>query len=488
MRLLLATSELHPYSKTGGLADMVAGLAKALAKAGHQVGVATPLYRGVREQFPRLRRLDWQLDLPLDNRRFTAGVWTVQPRPGLTFYFVDQPDFYQRKELYQERGIAYWDNAVRFAFLSKCVVELARRLPWQPELVHVHDWQLGLAPLLVRHQARLGQWPNPPRTCLTIHNLAFQGVFPPEAYRLANLPWDYFHLGGAEFYRHVNFLKAGIAYADALITVSPRYAREITTPEFGCGLQGILQARQNSLTGILNGVDYDEWRTTKNPFLAHSYSARRLNGKAKNKLALQKELGLPARADAPLFGVVSRLTDQKGMDILLAALPEMLATGFQFALLGEGDPQYEAAFDDLAQRHPRQVAVRLCKDAGLAHRIEAASDFFLMPSRFEPCGLNQMYSFRYGAVPVVRATGGLDDSVVDLREAPLKANGVKFRDYSASALAQAIRKALALYQTPGLLAHLRHNGMTADFSWERSAAKYVEVYRRVATQTPSNAA
>jgi starch synthase len=354
-------------------------------------------------------------------------------------------------------------------------------LAWQPELVHAHDWHVGLAPLLIRHQASLGQWPNPPRTCLTIHNLAFQGIYPAAAYRLTNLPWDYFHPGGAEFYGRVNFLKAGIAYADALITVSPRYAQEITSSGFGYGLQGILQARQNSLTGILNGVDYEEWRTTKNPFLAYSYSARRLKGKTKNKLALQQELGLPVQAKAPLFGVVSRLTDQKGMDILLAALAEMLSSGFQFVLLGAGQPEYEAGFAALAQRHPSQVAVHLRYDAGLAHRIEAGSDFFLMPSLFEPCGLNQMYSLRYGTIPIVRATGGLDDSVVDLREDPLKADGIKFHDYSASALARAIRKALALYQTPYLLAHLRRNAMAADFSWERAAEKYLEVYRRAAT-------
>jgi starch synthase len=424
--------------------------------------------------------LDLQLDQPVDDRRITAGVLTIQPRPGLTYYFVDQPQLYQRDELYQERGVDYWDNAVRFAFLSKCVVQLARDLPWRPELVHVHDWHVGLVPLLIRHEAGMGRWPNPPRTCLTIHNLAFQGLFPPAAYRLTNLPWDYFHLEGAEFHGRANFLKAGIAYADELITVSPGYAREITTSELGYGLQGILQARRNSLTGILNGVDYDEWRTTRNPFLAHAYSARRLNGKARNKLALQKELGLPARAKAPLFGVVSRLTDQKGMDVLLPALEEMLASGFQFALLGAGQPEYEAGFTELAQRHSSQVAVHLGYDAGLAHRIEAASDFFLMPSLFEPCGLNQMYSLRYGAVPVVRATGGLNDSVVDLREDPLKADGIKFHDYSAGALAKAIRKALALFQAPDLLAHLRRNGMAADFSWEQSAAKYLEVYRRAA--------
>jgi starch synthase len=307
--------------------------------------------------------------------------------------------------------------------------------------------------------------------------LAYQGDYGAGKYRLTNLPWDYFHMDGVEFHGGMSFLKAAIAYADAITTVSPRYAREIATPEYGYGLDGIIRARQHLLTGVLNGVDYDEWRTTRNPHLPHPYTARTLSGKVRNKLALQSELGLPVRDDVPLFGTISRLAFQKGMDILLPALEEMLAADLQFVLLGSGQPEYEAAFRDLAARHPTKVAVRIGYDHRLSHHIEAGCDFFLMPSLFEPCGLNQMYSQRYGTIPLVRAVGGLDDSVIDARQKPEKADGIKFHEYSAAALAKAMRKALGLYTDRQALAHFRRNAMAACFAWRRTMEKYVEVYK-----------
>ncbi len=479
LKLLLASAEVHPYSKTGGLADMVAALAKALAKAGHQVGLVTPLYKGIRQAHPGLRHFDWQLDLPLGNRRVQARVWTAKPRPGLTLYFIDQPEFFQRDGLYTDGRGEYLDNAERFVFLGKCVANLARYLPWQPQLVHVHDWHVGAVPLLLRHQARHEGWAKPPATCLTIHNLAYQGQYASSHYWSTNASWEFFHTAGAEFYGDFNLLKAAIAFSDGITTVSPRYAREITTPEFGCGLDGILRARHSVLTGILNGVDYDEWRTTKNDYLVKPYSARDLQGKAENKLALQKELGLRPSAKVPLFGSVTRLAHQKGLDIALPALETLLDQPLQFALLGSGSREYQVAFESLARRYPGQVAVRIGYDAGLSHRIEAGSDFFLMPSRFEPCGLNQMYSLRYGTLPIVRAVGGLDDSVTDLRDDPLRANGIKFHEYTTGALVKAMRKALALYEAPDLLNHMRRNGMLMDFSWEHTAREYVAVYERI---------
>jgi starch synthase len=280
-----------------------------------------------------------------------------------------------------------------------------------------------------------------------------------------------------EFYGQLNCLKAGIAFADRITTVSPRYAREITTEEFGCGLDGFLRNRQGRLTGILNGVDYHEWTTTQNRFLRYAYSAAQPAGKSRNKAQLQKELGLPAAPKTPLFGTISRLAEQKGIDIELGALEEMLSAGLQFVLLGSGSPVFERAYLELARRHPRQVAVRIGFDEGLSHRIEAGCDFYLMPSQFEPCGLNQMYSLRYGTIPVVRVVGGLDDSVIDYTVNPERANGIKFREYSATALAKAIRKALALYQEPELFRQYRRNAMTANFSWERTVEEYVRVYQ-----------
>jgi starch synthase len=477
MRILLASSEVHPYSKTGGLADMVGALAKTLARTGHTVGLVTPLYLGIRERFPELRRLELPLDVPLGTQRVEGEVWSLEPTVGLTVYFIEQPGFFQRSTLYQKHGVDYPDNAERFIFFSKAVAHLALHLPWKPELVHVHDWQTSLVPLLLAHERRLPEWRAAPRTCLTVHNLAYQGVFSAAKYALTNLPWDYFNPEAAEFYGQVDCLKAGIALADIITTVSPRYAREITTEQYGCGLEGLLRRRQNTLLGILNGVDYDEWKTTGNRFLKRDYYVSDLNGKIANKLDLQRECGLPEDAHIPLFGNIGRMVEQKGIDIMLGALEEMLSANLQFVLLGSGPALFEQAYQDLARRYQSKAAVRIGYDEGLAHRIEAGSDFFLMPSRFEPCGLNQMYSLRYGAVPVVRQTGGLDDTVVDVREDEFKADGIKFTEYSSQALAKGIQKALALYQESELLHRFRMNGMTTDFSWERTVSEYVKAYQ-----------
>jgi len=454
---------------------MVGALGKALARAGHEARIVTPLYRGILEQFPKIRRVDWQFDLPLGSTRVQAELFSLEVENGLTVYFIHQADFYNRGSYYLENNVSYPDNAERFIFFSKCAAHLARYLPWRPDVVHVHDWQAALVPALILQQRREG-WGNPPPTCLTIHNLAYQGTFPAAAFALTNLPKEFFNVEGAEFYGQLNCLKAGIFFADAITAVSPRYAREIMTEESGCGLDDRLRQRQKNLFGILNGVDYEEWNTTDNKFLPNSYSVTRLAGKTANKLALQKELGLPQSKNTPLFGTISRLAEQKGVDIQLGALEEMLSADIQFILLGNGSPAYERGYHQLARRFPKKVAVRVGYDEGLSHRIEAACDFYLMPSQFEPCGLNQMYSLRYGTIPIVRATGGLDDSVIDFTQDAARANGIKFQEYSARALAKAIRKALAIYHQPDLLRRYRRNAMKADFSWERTVGEYLKAY------------
>jgi starch synthase len=479
MRILLASSEVHPYSKTGGLADMAGALAKYLAAAGQEVVVVTPLYRGIREKFPNLRRTKTELVLPLGRDLVKTEVLSYRPSPRLTIQFIDQPEFYDRPALYQEGGQDYPDNAERFIFFSKCVAQLARASSWHPEIVHVHDWQVGLVPLFISHMKWQEGWAKAPRTCLTIHNLAYQGVFPVWKYQLTNLPWQYFNPKGVEFYGQLDCLKAGIVFSDLITTVSPRYAREITTPEFGCGLDGVLGERQNSLVGILNGVDYTEWKTTGNPFLKHSFTADDLSAKNAAKLDLQTEMGLPPSVRVPLFGTVTRLVEQKGIDILLGALEEMLGANMQFVLLGSGEPRFEEAFRRLAARYPSQVAVRIGYDHALSHRIEAGCDFYLMPSLFEPCGLNQMYSLRYGTIPIVRVTGGLDDSVTAATEDVLTADGIKFSEYSARALATAIRKALVLFEHPDVLEYYRLNAMEADFSWTRTANEYLKLFQNL---------
>jgi starch synthase len=476
MNILLASSEVFPFSKTGGLADMVAALGKALGRAGHHVGIITPFYAGIQDKFPAIQKFDWSMNLPLGSDWQSAEVWTLDPWKNVRVYFIHQPAFYHRAQLYTESGADYPDNGRRFIFFSKAVLHLARYLPVKPDVLHVHDWQTGLVPILALHQKLTDGWLSAPKTCLTIHNLAYQGVFHPTQYALTNLPPDYFNPNGVEFYGYLNCLKAAIVYADAITTVSPRYAREITTEEYGAGLDGILRQRLGDLRGILNGVDYDEWNTIKNPHLKHSYSTSDLSGKAAEKLDLQRELGLPVNPNIPLFSSVTRLADQKGVDLMLGALEEMLAADMQFAMLGSGSPQFEKAFLGLTSRHPKKVSVTIGYNHGLSHRIEAGSDFFLMPSRYEPCGLNQMYSLRYGTIPIVRVTGGLDDSVIDITEDHARANGIKFREYSVRALAKAIRKALVLAEHPSLFQHYRENAMRCDFSWDRTAQEYLRVY------------
>ncbi len=456
MNILHASSEVFPYSKTGGLADATAALAGAQAAAGHTVILITPLYRGIREQFPGLE--------PLGQAEPPAKVWRLEPEPNLTVLFIDEPEWFDRDGLY-----GHADDAERFIFFSKCIVHLAKRV----EIVHAHDWQCALVmPLL--SQARVGK-------IFTIHNAAYQGRFPADKFALTGLPDACFDSRQLEFYGDMNLLKGGVVSADLVTTVSPRYARELLTEEYGCGLEGVFQSRGNSLAGVLNGVDYTEWNTTDNPHLVASYSADSPDGKAANKQALQRELGLPPLVEVPLFGNISRFTEQKGIDILLAALEERLSGGrvFQFAGLGSGDATLEEAMCDLARRHPEQIAVKIGYDTGLAHRIEAGSDFYVMPSRFEPCGLNQLYSLRYGSVPVVRATGGLDDSVVDLDQGEASATGIKFADCSSAALGEALGRAQALYAEPERLVNVRGNGMRTDFSWKRATSEYDRLYEKI---------
>lgn len=458
---------------------MVGALAKTLARLGHQVGLVTPLYRGIKEKHPGLHPFDWKLDLPLGDKTYSGAIQVLQPEPNLTIYFIEQPHFFDRTSLYQEGGSDYIDNDQRFIFFSKAVVNLALYLPWQPEIVHLHDWQVGLVPLLLHTESAKAGKGKPPATCLTIHNLAYQGVFPADSFWLTNAPFAYFNPEGAEFWGALNCLKAAIVYSDYITTVSPRYAREITTEEFGCGLDGLLRSRTDQLSGILNGVDYDEWNTVSNPSLFAPYTSEDMSGKTVNKAGLQEQLGLPVADAVPVFGTVSRLADQKGMDIQLGALEEMLAANLQFVMLGSGSAGLEKAFRDLERRHPDKVRIRIGYDHALAHRIEAGSDFFLMPSKFEPCGLNQMYSLRYGTVPIVRAVGGLDDSIIDATESEAEANGIKFHTYSVRALAKAIRKGLIINQYPEVMSYYRRNGMEQNFSWERTAADYTEIFQKV---------
>ena len=458
MNIFHISSEVFPYSKTGGLADATAALAKAQATAGHMATLVTPLYRGIADSFPDLE--------PLGQAELPAKVWRLKPEPNLTVLFIDAPRLFDLDSLYGHK-----DDAERFIFFSKCAVRLAKNA----DIVHAHDWQSALTmPLLSLGQAQVGK-------IFTIHNAAYQGRFGREKFALTGLPESFFNWQQLEFYDDINLLKGGVVFADLATTVSPRYAEELLTPEYGCGLEGVFQAKGSALTGVLNGVDYSEWNTNNNPHLVAPFSADAPEGKAANKTALQRELGLDEQPGLPLLGNISRFAEQKGIDVLLDALEQQLAGGvaFQYAGLGSGDARLEQAMSDLAKRHPGRIAIRVGYDTALAHRIEAGCDFFVMPSRFEPCGLNQLYSLRYGAVPVVRATGGLEDSIIDLGEGDKMATGIKFDEPSAAALGQALGRAFSLYADPARLAKVRDNGMRADFSWFRTTTKYDRLYNTI---------
>jgi len=475
MRVVMLSPEVYPYAKTGGLADVLAALPRALAAAGVEVTVCMPGYR------PALRAAGalapgTRLHAPIGSRMEPAEM-VCAPGASVPTVLMRADRYFDRDGLYGEGGREWPDNDERFAFFCRGALEWLRAEGEPPDVLHVHEWQAALAPAFLRGTAELYPELARVRTVLTLHNLAYQGRFPPECWHLLNLDARYFVPEFLEFHAEINFLKAGIVFADALTTVSPRYAGEIQTPAFGEGLDGVLRARHAALRGILNGIDDAVWNPATDPHLPARYRAGDLAGKARCKRALQAELGLPVRADLPLLAIVSRLAEQKGFDLLTATLPELLATtAVQLAILGSGDPTYETALRQIAARSPGRLALRIEFNESLAHRIEAGGDIFLMPSRFEPCGLNQLYSLRYGTVPLVHATGGLEDTVVEFDPAAGTGTGFKFAPYGTEAFVAAVRRALRLHADPAAWQRLMRNGMAQDFSWHRAARSYARLY------------
>jgi starch synthase len=401
-------------------------------------------------------------------------------KAGASFYFVENERLFgARRGIYGDGGGDYPDNAERFTFLARAALALPAAAGMRPRIVHANDWQTGLLPFLLRHEHARDPALAGARTVFTIHNLAYQGVFPKEVVPHLGLPWNVFRHEAMEFFDQLSFMKAGLTFADALTTVSPTYAREILTPEGGAGLDALLRHRRADLQGILNGIDVEEWDPATDPHLPAHFSARALGGKARCKAALQRELGLPERADVPLVAMVSRLAEQKGVNLVVAALPDLILRDVQVAVLGSGERQYEAAFVTAARDRPDRMAARIGFDEALAHRLEAGADAFLMPSRFEPCGLNQMYSLRYGTVPIVRAVGGLEDTVEDY-DGWNRGTGFKFRDYTPAALLLAVRRALETWRDRRAWRGIVSRGMAQDFSWNRSAASYEALYGTLA--------
>ncbi len=473
MKILFAAGEIHPLVKTGGLADVAGSLPRALAALGHDVRLAMPGYRGVAARVGSRPTSPFPLALAGIDAA-TGLISGTLPGTALPIFLLDAPALYDRDggPYAAVAGSDYPDNALRFAAFSRAVEALAlgrAGVDWVPDVVHCHDWQTGLACALLALQ------PKRPATVFTIHNLAYQGVFERVDFEMLGLPWSLWSPEGLEFFGHGSFIKGGLAYADWLTTVSPTYANEICTPAFGYDLAGLLQARRHRLRGILNGADTDEWDPATDRHLPHHYSAADLGGKARCKAALCAELGLTSQS-APLLAHVGRLVEQKGLDLLLDVLPELLAQDAQIAVLGSGAAHLEARLRAAAARYPGQVVVRLGYDEALAHRIEAGADLFVMPSRFEPCGLNQIYSLRYGTLPVVRRTGGLADTVIDADHDAAQGTGFVFDEASSTALLSTLTRALAYHGKPAVWQVLMQNAMRQDYSWTRSAEAYAALY------------
>jgi starch synthase len=483
LRICVCTSEAVPFAKTGGLADVAGALPRALADAGCDVRVVLPAYQSIARERFGFRPIG-EAVVPLGSARVPVQFLESRlPGSSVPVHLVASDRYFDRPGLYGEAGRDYPDNLERFTVFCRGVLALLRNLGWPPDVLHCQDWQTALLPVWLRREPRDGVTANA-GTLFTVHNLAYQGLFPPERLPATGLGADVFTPAGLEFYGKINLLKGGLVFADLLNTVSEQYAREIQTEEFGCGLDGVLRDRSAALIGILNGVDYSAWDPATDRLIPATYTPGDLGGKAVCKEELQRAVGLAPEPGAPLIGMITRLADQKGLDLVSAAIEMILDMGAQFTLLGTGDPAYHTRFQEIGARHRERAAVTLGFDDTLAHRIEAGADLFLMPSRYEPSGLNQLYSLRYGTIPVVRKTGGLADTIVDATSEALAAgtaNGFVFEGYSADALLGATARALVTFRKPQVWRRLQAVGMRQDFSWGRSAQRYVAAYRRIAS-------
>ncbi len=491
LKILMASSEAVPFAKTGGLADVAGALPLELARQGHDVRLVIPRYSTLDRSGYRFtehaRIVVPSSSGPVETvvERTTLHPSNSNSRGSVSVFAVRHDPFFLRPGLYQERGVDYPDNLERFCFFSRAVLELLIAFQhadgWKPDVLHLHDWQTALCAVYMRTLYAGRPEVAGVRSILTLHNLAYQGLFPGERFAETGLPAALFTPAGLEFYGSLNLLKGGILFADFLTTVSPTYSLEIQTPEFGFGLEGVLAERKDRLVGLVNGVDVEAWNPAADPLIPARYSSADLSGKSMCKQALQRELALPV-SDVPLLGIVSRLTVQKGLDLLLSIVPDLMELDLQLAVLGTGDPAYETELRALHAKFPRKIGVRIGFDEGLAHRIEAGADMFVMPSRYEPCGLSQLYSMRYGTVPIVRRTGGLADTVVPyspLAVRERRATGFMFVETTPHALLTVICLALCVYQDRGAWRSLIQGGMGTDVSWTGSAQAYIELYRRV---------
>jgi starch synthase len=477
LSVMMVTSEAHPYAKTGGLAEVAAALSDALTHLGHSVTLVVPQYRSV--SLPGAERIQTRLRLGDRLQPVTYSELTL-PR-GLRVVAVDVPELFDRESLYGTASGDYADNPWRFAVFSRAALEYARLKEWRPSIIHTHDWQTGLVPVYQKMHLSRDPYVGGVPAVFTLHNLAFQGVFPASTLPTIGLGYEVYDVQGMEFWGNISYLKGGINFSERITTVSPGYAREIVTPELGFGFEGVLARRSDALVGILNGIDTNRWSPDADEFVPARFSADDLSGKRDAKRALLTQVGLPMSDEAlqrPVIGLISRLTEQKGFDLIAKGFERLMALDATWVMLGSGERRFEDAWATLAARHPDRVSATIGFDERLAHLIEAGSDMFLMPSRFEPCGLNQLYSLRYGTVPIVRATGGLDDTVRDVDESPT-GTGFKFRDYTPEALVATVGRAHRMFQDKAQWLEIQKRGMREDHSWDASAVEYVKLYEGV---------
>jgi starch synthase len=485
MHIAFAASECVPFSKTGGLADVVGALPKALAQLGHQVTVYLPRYKQTKLNDAQV--VVRSITVPFDDQYRFCSILAGGNQQGVQYYFVEYPAYFDRDGLYGTPVGDYPDNAERFALFSRAVLEGSKVLG-VPHVFHCHDWQSALVPVLLRTLYAEDPAFREVGCAFTIHNIGYQGLFPSEILPLLMLPWDLFTMSKMEFFGQVNFLKGALVYSDFVTTVSRRYSQEIQTSEYGFGLEGVLRARAATVTGILNGVDYNEWSPECDKFIAAKYAPQDLIGKTKCKRDLLSAFGVSeSNANLPAIGIVSRFAAQKGFDLISQIMDRLAREEVIIVALGSGDREYEEMFQRLNRQFPQKIAVKIAYNNELAHKIEAGSDMFLMPSRYEPCGLNQIYSLKYGTVPIVRATGGLDDTIEPWDTRTGKGTGFKFSEYTGEALLLTIREAVRAYRDQTSWQILMRNGMAKDFSWNASAREYVRVYERIRQLRASNA-
>ncbi|MGA1868133.1 MAG: glycogen synthase GlgA [bacterium] len=481
LKILYAASEVAPLAKTGGLADVAGALPSALAALGHEVKVVLPFYKMVKNNVKSIKNFIKKIEVPIANRTEPGAVDSTKLSDNVEAYLIKNDEYYERDGLYQTPEGDYDDNAERFIFFCRAILQMVKSINFKPDIIHCNDWQTGLIPAYLKTLYRDDAILSKIATVFSIHNLGYQGLFWALDMPLTNLPWDVFTPDGVEFYGKISFLKAGLVYSDIINTVSKGYSNEIQTAEYGLGMEGVLQYRKGDIYGILNGADYQTWSPKNDKYIAATYDEKNLDNKLNCKMDLLKEYNLKATANVPVIGMISRLADQKGFDILTEKLDEIMKLNVRLIILGTGDEKYHDLFNNLAKKYPQKLGVKLAFDNKLAHKIEAGSDMYLMPSKYEPCGLNQIYSLRYGTIPIVRATGGLDDTITDVRKNPQKGNGFKFSEYSGSDLLNAVKDAVAAFRKKVPWKNLMIRCMGMDYSWEKSAKEYVSMYKKAVT-------